>query len=68
MSIGNLFKLAGYEVVSSEALFHKHFPYAHRLHPLMGQKLFNAACKINGVLNRSRWNEVRVHARRPLES
>lgn len=66
LAIGNLFKLAGYEVESSKAFFHKHVPYSHRLRPLFGEVLFNLACKINGYLNRRQWNEVRVLARRPL--
>jgi SAM-dependent methyltransferase len=65
MSAGNLFALAGFEVISSKAFYHKHIPYSHRIRPLIGQQLFNIACKVNGLVNRRMWNEVRVHARKP---
>jgi SAM-dependent methyltransferase len=65
-SAGNLFKVAGFEVVSSEAFFHKHIPYAHRIRPMVGGKIFNLLCRLNGFFNRRQWNEIRVVARRPV--
>jgi SAM-dependent methyltransferase len=64
MAIGNLFTQAGFQVISSRAFFHKHFPYSYRLRPLIGEKAFNFLCKMNGLLNRRRLNEVQVIAQR----
>ena len=65
MALGNLFTQAGFKVLSSKPFFHRHLPYSHRLRPLIGEKAFNLVCKINGVLNRRRINEVQVIAEKP---
>jgi SAM-dependent methyltransferase len=61
-SFGNLFKLAGYNILSSEPFFHKHFLYCHHFRRVFGTTIFNWMCNLNGKLNYRKSNEVRLIA------
>lgn len=64
-SLGNLFKVAGYEVELSLPYVHKWPPrIAYRLARL-GRPVFNLASRITGQIDR-RWFQVQVVGRRPL--
>lgn len=46
LNLGNLFKTAGYRIVSVEILKHRWPPYAKHIYKYFGWRIFNFCCKI----------------------
>lgn len=63
-SLGNLFREAGYEVVSVKPYFHKWPPGYLKLSKL-GERLFHTVCRIWGRIDQS-WTQVQIRATNPL--
>ncbi|NTU83929.1 MAG: class I SAM-dependent methyltransferase [Chloroflexales bacterium] len=61
MCIGNLFTEAGFAVIESKPYIHKWPPRYRLIARVGGRRLFEAACRIYGKLERS-WFQVRVIA------
>jgi SAM-dependent methyltransferase len=61
MCIGNLFAEAGFQVIEAKPYIHKWPPYYRQIAKLGGRPLFEAACRIYGLLTPS-WYQVRVVA------
>ncbi len=67
MAIGNLFTEAGFELLESKAWISKWPPGYRTIARVGGRRVFEVACRVYGRLAR-RWFQVRVVARRPINS
>lgn len=67
MAIGNLFSEAGFSVLESRPYIHKWPPGYRLLARLGGRRLFEAACRLYGRIERS-WFQVRVIAEKGADA
>ena len=61
MCIGNLFTEAGFDLIESKPYIHKWPPNYQKIAKIGGRKIFEAACRIYGRIERT-WYQVRVIA------
>jgi SAM-dependent methyltransferase len=65
LNLGNLFKEAGFKVLSSEPFIHKWPPHYWFLRRVVSKSVFNLLCRIYGRL-RWEWFQVRIVARKEI--
>jgi hypothetical protein len=59
MCIGNLFTEAGFSVIESKSYIHKWPPKCQLIAKIGGRRLFEFACRIYGLIERS-WFQVHI--------
>ena len=65
MTLGNLFKAAGYEVVRVDVIQHRWPPRFIGIYQRFGERLFHVICRLYAVMTRN--YQIRIVARRPSE-